>query len=132
MKLSEKDMGSILYMYYMNNYCENMFSFDKGETLAKVKSHYNKLVEKYGEKEIQQIEDKIHKRDEEGTDYDAMYFSHDMFPGLDFQITSMIDYDGKSPDGYNDSDSWCDVGMFLIDYNAVDFDNLKDSDNEKE
>lgn len=125
-KFSQKDFGAILYMYYINNYCENMFSFDNGTTLSKIKSHYNKLVEKYGIEEIEKIEEKIDIRNEEGTDYDAMYFSYENVDVI-IQVTSMIDYDGKSPKGYSDSDKWCDVGLFLIDYHEVNFDDLSTS-----
>lgn len=45
-KLSKKDIASILYMTYMNKYCEDTFSFDHGDTFSKIKTYYNNLIQK--------------------------------------------------------------------------------------
>lgn len=65
--------------------------------------------------------------EDEGTDYDVMYISYDKCPDVLFQVTSMINYDGNSPEGYDGDSDWCDVGLFITDYKAVDFDDLDKS-----
>ena len=70
--MNEKEIGAILYMYYINNYCEDEFSFDNGTTLGKVKAYYKKVVEKYGEEKVEEIEGNIKLREPEGTDYESM------------------------------------------------------------
>ncbi|MEE3344709.1 MAG: hypothetical protein VZS44_11485 [Bacilli bacterium] len=126
--MTTKEIGTILYMYYMNNYCEDEFSFDKGKTFSKVKSYYKKMKEKYGEETIKDIENEIKVREPEGTDYDSMEFYHPNKSDMFFQVTSMYDYDDKpAKKGYTGGD-WADVGMFFINYSDCDFDDLSDKD----
>lgn len=121
--MTKKDIASILYMYYIDKFLEDDFSFDKGKTREKVKSHYDKLRSEHGD-EVDEIRNNINVSEDEGTDYDVMYFSYDKCPEVILQVTSMIDYDGNSPEGYTGDSDWCDVGLFMVDYNVVDFDDL--------
>lgn len=128
MKLTQKEIGAILYVYYINNYCEDDFSYDNGETLAKVNSYYNKLTEKYGEDTIEEIEDNIKISENEGTDYDWLKFTYKDHPELFLQVTAMFDYDGNPADGYDGDYNWIDVGMFFVNYKDVDFDDLSEKE----
>lgn len=126
--MTTKEIGTILYMFYMNNYCEDEFSFDKGKTFSKVKAFYKKMIEKYGEETIENIKNGIKVRHPEGTDYESMEFYHPDKPDMFLQVTSMYDFDGKpAKKGYTGGD-WADVGMFFINYSDCDFDDLSDKD----
>jgi hypothetical protein len=122
--MSEKEIGAILFMYYINNYCEDMFSFDNGETLNKVKAYYKKLKEKYIEDNIKAIENNIKIREPEGTDYDSMEFYYEEMPYIFVQATAMFDYDGKPVDGYTGDSEWADTALFFVDDVACEFDDL--------
>lgn len=126
--MNEKEIGAILYMYYINNYCEDEFSFDNGTTLGKVKAYYKKVVEKYGEEKVEEIEGNIKLREPEGTDYESMEFYYKDKPNLFLQVTSMFDYDGEPVDGYTGDCNWADVGMFFVDYCDCEFDDLSDKE----
>lgn len=128
MKLTQKDIGAILYIYYINNYCEDDFSYDNGETFAKVKSYYNKLTKKYGNDTIKEIEDNIKVSENEGTDYDWLKFTYKDHPELFLQVTAMFDYDDNPADGYDGDYNWVDSGMFFVNYKDVDFDDLSEKE----
>ena len=125
-KLTQKEIGAILYIYYIDNDCEDNFSFDNGTTLNKVRNCYQKLIDKFGEDYIYGLEDDIEVSEEEGTDYDVRYYSHPDYPDIEFQITSVIDYDGKVVTGYSGDSKWIDCGLFWVDNRSyeVDFDDL--------
>lgn len=127
-KLSQKEIGTILYQYYLDNYCETDFSFDKGELRKEITNNYKNIVEKLSEEELEEIEENINVIDNEGTDYDSMNFTYSDCPELFLQITSMIDYDGNSPDGYSEDKMWADVGMFFVNYEDVEYDDLEDEE----
>lgn len=124
-KLSKKDIASILYMTYMNKYCEDTFSFDHGDTFSKIKTYYNNLVQRVGNETINEATHKVRVSMNEGTDYDYMHFSYEDEPELVFEVTSLIDYDNKKTDGYTGNAQWADVGLFLNDYTDVEFDDLE-------
>ena len=119
-----KDIGAILYMYYIDNYCEDEFSFDNGETLNKVKSHYEKITEQYGEDIIEKIENEIEFEELEGTDYDWMMFYLDKVSNLFLQVTCMFDYSGEPATGYTGDYDWVDVGMFFLNNKNIAFEDL--------
>lgn len=123
--LSQKDIGALLYVYYLENELEDDFSFDDGSTREKVEKHYNKLG--LENEEIDEIFNKIVVSDQEGTNYDWLKIFYLDRPELFLQVTSMIDYDGESVDGYTGDASWADVGMFFVDYKDTDFDDLDDN-----
>lgn len=124
--MTQKDIATILYKYYVDKYLEDDFSFDDGKTRSKIESNYKKLCEK-DSKAVEYFKEKIRVSEEEGTDYDVMYFTYDDNTDLELQVTSMIDYDGNSPEGYDGDSKWCDVGMFWIDNRSatVDYKDLK-------
>ena len=132
--MNEKEIGTMLYMYYMNNYCEDTFSFDNGETFNKVKAYYNKIKEKYSEEEIRDAESTVKIRELEGTDYDYMEFYYEEVPEIVFQVTAMFDYDNNPVEGYTGDSNWADVGIFFVDGYDCEFDNLEydyDDDDEE-
>ena len=123
-KLSTKDLAAILYMYYLDNYCQDKFSFDKGKTRKEIEKHYKKIQKKLSTSELTEIKDKIVCRNNEGTDYDSLTFKINECPDLFLQVTSMIDYKGNRVSNYKGNCNWTDVGMFFVDYNDCEFKNL--------
>lgn len=124
--MKQKEIGAILYLYYMDNYCEDEFNFDNGEELNKIKAYYNKMKSKYKEEEIEKIKEEIRVYEKSGTDYDVLEFVYEEMSDLMLQVTSLIDYDGNKVSGYTGDYQWADVGMFFIDYTNVLFDDLKE------
>lgn len=122
---TQKDIASILYVYYLDKYCQDTFSFDNGALSAKVRARYNKLIGQYADA-VNKIRYEIKCPNIDGTDYDSKYFTHESEPELMLQVTSMIDYHHKKVAPYTGNCKWCDVGVFLLDYNVVDYDDLKD------
>ena len=122
-KFSQKDIASILYCHYLDNYCQDDFSFDEGKTRQEIEEHYESLALSNDQKE--EIEKHIIVNEEEGTDYDVLNFKYDDMPDLFLQVTSLIDYKGHKVDGYKGNTQWADVGMFFVDYNDIEFDELK-------
>lgn len=130
--LSQKDMASILYVYYLDNYCENDFNFDNGKFKTKINEHYNNLKNKLSDEDLEKIENQIRVIDKEGTNYDWLKITHPNMENLFLQVTSMIDYDGNKVNGYLGNSEWCDVGIFFVDYNAIEeFDDLEDNEIEE-
>lgn len=121
--LSNKELAAVLYVYYLENYCQSDFSFDNGKLRKEIEKYYNSLPS-----EIKDIEELIQVYDCEGTDYDSYEFSFKDRPELFLQVTSLVDYDGNSPEGYDGSGAWADVGMFWENGEVCDFDLLKERD----
>ena len=123
--MTQKDLATILYQHYRDNECESDYSYDDNELSDRINARYEEL-RKADPDLIESVEDNIEVREEEGTDYDVLYISSPIDDTLEVQVTSMIDYDGNGADGYEGDCNWCDVGMFLIDKQDVDYDNLDD------
>ena len=126
MKLTQKDIGALLYVYYLENVLEDDFSFDGGSTREKIEKYYDKLG--LENEEVDEIFSKIIVSDQEGTDYDWLKIFYPDKPELFLQVTSMFDYDGEPVDGYTGDASWADVGMFFVDYEDIDFDDLSEEE----
>lgn len=134
-KLTKKDIAAILYKYYIDNEMETDFSFDNGETISKVKSHYSKLSSKLGIEEEENLFSMVEVHQLEGSDYEYLNIQFEGNPdkninGCDdiiLQVTAMHDYDGKScSDKYTGSEDWADVGIFYLNDEDVDFDEIPD------
>lgn len=123
-KLSQKDIASILYKYYLDNYCEDDFSFDKGKLKELIEIHYNKLIKNLSEEELNTIKHNIKVYTKEGSDYDSLVFKYIDMPDLFLQVTSLIDYNGDKVNGYTGDNNYADVGMFFVNYSDVDFNDL--------
>lgn len=123
-KLNQKDVAAILYMYYMNNYCEDDFSFDKGKLKELIESYYNKLTKNLSEEDLNIITHNIKVYNQEGSDYDSLIIKYIDMPDLFLQVTSLIDYNGNKVNGYNGDSKYADVSMFFVDYIDVDFNDL--------
>lgn len=126
-KLSQKEIGAILYNHYMKNYCQSYFSFDEGRTRAEIIAVYEEITNSYSSEELDEIEDNIEVTYHEGMDYDYMEFRHPDYSNMFLQVTSLIDYNGDKPEGYTDDEEWADVGMFFVDYEDVDFTDLNEN-----
>ena len=125
-ELNKKDLGCILYCFYIDNYMEDDFSFDNGKVRKQIELHYEKLKEKYTEEELKEIEGKIKCYMPEGTDYDSYEFEFEEIPDFFLQVTSMFDYKGKRCNKkYKGDSQWCDVGMFFVDYIDYSFEDLE-------
>lgn len=122
--LSKKDLGAILYSYYLENYCEDDFSFDNGKTRKEIEERYAELEKRFTSEELNELEKDIVCYAPEGTDYDSLEFSFRSIPELLLQVTSLIDYDGCRVDGYDRFSSFADVGIFFVDNDMCDFDDL--------
>lgn len=120
--LTRKDLGAILYQYYLDNYCEDDFSFDKGIMRKQVESHLKSL--NLTDDELDTIEEKIKLYEEDGTDYESFNLKFKEMPNMFLQVTSLIDYKGQRAGNYTGDCKWADVGMFFVDYSDCDFSNL--------
>lgn len=78
MNITEKQVGAILYMYYINKDCEDDFSFDNGETKSKIETYYNKIDDKIKK----QVENNIRVIEDEGTDYEYLVYTYRDMPNL--------------------------------------------------
>lgn len=116
---SKKDLAAVLYMHYLDNYCEDDFSFDKGKMRRKVEAHFNSL--NLSDEEFADIEENIRCKEAEGTDYNSLEFTIKGVSNFFLQVTSMFDYDGKCcTTKYKGSAEYCDTGLFFINYQSVD------------
>lgn len=122
--LSTKDYATIIYMHYLENVCQDEFSFDHGKTRKKIEKHYKKLQKKLPETKLKNIKKKIKCYSEEGTNYLSLNFKIKELPSFFLQVTSMMDYDGIRVGNYKGNCQWADVGMFFIDYTTYNFDDL--------
>ena len=120
--LSQKAIGAILYKYYLKNYCESDFSFDKCELRNKIDAY----IANINKADINEIEKDIVFSEKYGSDYEYYEFSYPNRPELIVQVTSLIDYDGKKTGNYKGKAKYADVGLFLVDYKECDFDNLEE------
>lgn len=119
-----QDLGAILYQHYLDNYCEDDFSFDNGKLRKEIKRHLNSI--KLTDDELDVIEDKIILNEEDGTDYETLNFKFKEVPKLFLQVTSMFDYNGTCcSEEYNGRSQWADVGMFFYDYKDYNFQDLR-------
>jgi len=125
--LTKRDMMSILYMHYINSDCENMFSFDNGETYSKVKTHYNKLIEYIGEDEVENARKYIIMHNIHGKFSDSKEYSFEGMSDLVLKVICMLKHDGSSTyEGYNGHEEWCDMCVFIDNYNEYEFEELDD------
>lgn len=119
---SKKDLGAILYQYYLNYYCEDNFSFDEGRERKQIEEHLDNL--NLSEEEQDYLEDNIDVRQEEGTDYDTLYFEFEDIPDFFLQVTALIDYKGHRAGNYEGNCQWGDTGLFFVNYDDCDFEDL--------
>lgn len=131
-QITQRDMGAILYHYYMGKYCEDDFNMDNGALYDMIQKQYNNLVSYVGREAVDEIENNIIVSERSGTDYDVLYFSHDSEPQLELQVTSSIDYDGNRILGYNGNSQYIDNGLFLLESTVVDFEDLDNEETEDE
>lgn len=128
--MTNKELGAILYMYYLNNHCQSDFCFGKKTTRKQVKNVYNNLS--ISKKELKKIESNIDTYWLEGTDYEYIEIRHPDYDGVYVQVTSLIDYNGKRTKNYNGNAQWADVGIFWEEgkYGGfeTDFEDLEDEE----
>lgn len=120
------DIAAVIHMYYISKYCEDMFSFDNGETHTKVSSYYKRIEKEFGTDAIEEIKSKIKVRKDRGSDYAYYEFSHEDFPKLIYQVTAMFDFKRRPVDGYNGHSKWADVGLFMYDRCNYEFEELNE------
>ena len=121
---TEKQIAAILYMYYIDNYCETDFSFDNGELRDIITRYYNNM--NLSDENLAEIKSNITMTEEEGSDYMYLKFNFSEMKDLVFQVTSLIDFKGNRVDGYNGNAKYADVGLFFKDYVDMDFNELDD------
>jgi len=109
-------------MYYINKYCEDDFSFDKGELRAAINAYYNKINDEVKK----QVENDIKVFESEGSDYNSLMLKYRDMPNLFLQVTSMYNFDGKPAKRGYKGGALADVGMFFVDYTNREFDDLSD------
>lgn len=119
---SKKDLGAVLYQYYLDNYCEDDFSFDEGKMRKQVEEHLNNL--NLSEEEQDYLEDNINEWEEEGTDYDTLCFEFEDIPDFFLQVTALISYKGHRAGNYEGNCQWGDTGLFFVNYDDCDFEDL--------
>lgn len=119
---SKKDLGAVLYQYYLDNYCEDDFSFDEGRMRKQVEEHLNNLD--LSEEEQDYLEDNINEWEEEGTNYDTLNFVFKDIPDFFLQVTALINYEGHRAGNYEGNCQWGDTGLFFVNYDDCDFEDL--------